>query len=217
MGPFEHYSPAKGMPWCDTVETSCNQGQGWDLCSSLPNETPHQTPHSVPMSAPAPPGTIYAQNPHSFPVAPPLSHTGPNSANPAMSMANKISEVDAGTFVACGSTKGTFIIEVDDAASPLATQRFLRLVRERFFDSTPLYRVVKGFVAQFGLPKDIKAAQRSFPPMKDDPNVGIPFTRGTISFAGSGIDSRTTQVFISFGLTSRTSLLFDIAAVSRQF
>jgi hypothetical protein len=42
VGPFENYGPGKGRNWCDTVQTSCNNGQGWDLCirSSAPPMPP---------------------------------------------------------------------------------------------------------------------------------------------------------------------------------
>lgn len=32
-GQYEQHSPGNGRPWCDVVESWCNGGQGWDLCT----------------------------------------------------------------------------------------------------------------------------------------------------------------------------------------
>lgn len=63
-----------------------------------------------------------------------------------------------------------------------------------FFDRCRFFRVLKGFVAQFGINGDpqVQATYRSLA-IKDDP-VLQSNKRGTLVFATSGKDSRTTQV-----------------------
>lgn len=68
-----------------------------------------------------------------------------------------------------------------------------------FFDHSHFFRVVKGFLVQFGITynNDLK----NQPSIPDDPpkDPKIPFDVGVVSFAGSGPNSRTTQLFIAFG------------------
>lgn len=78
--------------------------------------------------------------------------------------------------------------------APLGADRFLSLSSEGFFDQCRFFRVLQGFVAQFGINGDpqVQAKYRS-KPIKDDP-VTQSNKRGTLVFATSGKDSRTTQV-----------------------
>lgn len=93
---------------------------------------------------------------------------------------------------------GDFVVRVTRAWAPLGADRFYNLARLGFFDGNRFFRVVPGFVTQFGLNGDplISAAWKNatFP---DDPRQR-PNTRGTITFANAGPNSRTTQVFINF-------------------
>lgn len=93
---------------------------------------------------------------------------------------------------------GELLIEVYPEAAPNAAQRFLDLVKMGFYDNTPIFRVVPGFVAQFGInwrePFN-QWREKNFP---DDPSY-FKLLPGTISFARSGApNSQTTQVFINF-------------------
>ncbi|CAM9188217.1 unnamed protein product [Ectocarpus fasciculatus] len=96
------------------------------------------------------------------------------------------------------SCTGEFVVEVYPEWAPLGAARMKELVEERVFDSARFFRVVSGFMAQFGIPAkpEIAAAWRenSIP---DDP-VLKSNTRGQISFATSGENSRTSQMFINF-------------------
>jgi peptidyl-prolyl cis-trans isomerase A (cyclophilin A) len=95
------------------------------------------------------------------------------------------------------TTKGTFVVTVHRSWAPRGADRFYNLVKARFFDGTEFFRVVKGFVVQFGIsgyPSVSTAWQNAN--LKDDP-VKASNTVGTITFADGGPNTRTTQVFIN--------------------
>jgi peptidyl-prolyl cis-trans isomerase A (cyclophilin A) len=101
-------------------------------------------------------------------------------------------------YVTCTSTKGNFSLVVNPSWAPLGAARFLEMVDSGFFDRIALFRVVPGFLAQFGIPY---TKTKTWPAIKDDPNVGIQdpvFQRGMVAFAGSGPNTRTTQLFIGY-------------------
>lgn len=102
------------------------------------------------------------------------------------------------TFVARFETSaGTFRIEVDCSLAPRGAERFYNLVLDGFYDDVRFFRVLTGFVAQFGINGDpavntVWREQR----IADDP-VRQSNLRSFISFATSGANTRTTQVFIN--------------------
>lgn len=101
------------------------------------------------------------------------------------------------------TTKGNFIVEVHRDWAPLGADRFYNLVRGGFYDGAPIFRVLPGFMAQFGIsanPAVSKAWDKAT--IKDDP-VKEHNTRGMITFATAGPNTRTTQVFINYGDNSR--------------
>ncbi len=58
--------------------------------------------------------------------------------------------------VAFQTTRGNFVVQVNRAWAPLGADRFYQLVGQQFFDGEKFFRVVPGFVAQFGLNGDPK-------------------------------------------------------------
>jgi peptidyl-prolyl cis-trans isomerase A (cyclophilin A) len=102
------------------------------------------------------------------------------------------------------TTRGEFTILVTRSWAPLEADRFYNLVRGGFFDDTTFFRVVPGFVVQFGISgKPAVSAAWKHTELKDDP-VTQTNKRGTISFAQTAKpNSRTTQVFINFGDNGR--------------
>lgn len=95
------------------------------------------------------------------------------------------------------TSRGRFVIAVTRAWSSRGADRFYNLVRAGFFDDSRFYRVVPGFIAQFGIAGDPRVARvwadRSF---ADDAPVA-PDVRGSVAFAMTGPNARTTQVFIN--------------------
>jgi len=96
------------------------------------------------------------------------------------------------------TSKGALVIEVRRDWAPNGADRFFNLVKNGFYDDTRFFRVVSGFMVQFGISGDpkISSAWRTAR-IKDDP-VKQSNKRGFITYATSGPDSRTTQVFINF-------------------
>jgi peptidyl-prolyl cis-trans isomerase A (cyclophilin A) len=96
------------------------------------------------------------------------------------------------------TTRGDFTIAVTRAWAPLGADRFYNLVKHHYFDNARAFRVIPGFVAQFGIsayPPVTKAWRDA--KIKDDPRSQSN-KRGTIVFATSGPNTRTTQLFINF-------------------
>ena len=95
------------------------------------------------------------------------------------------------------TTRGDFVIEVTRAWAPNGADRFYNLVKNGFYDDCRFFRVVYGFMVQWGIHGDpaVAAVWRNAT-IPDDP-VKQSNTRGMVSFAMSGPGSRTTQVFIN--------------------
>ena len=140
------------------------------------------------------------------PVAPPPAEPAapapaalPEGANPALLDPSLAAETSPEKWKAqFETTQGTFVVDVTRAWAPLASDRFYNLVKIGFYDDVAFFRVVEGFMVQFGISgyPDVNKAWRGAR-MPDDP-VTQKNTRGMVTFATSGKDSRTTQVFINF-------------------
>lgn len=96
------------------------------------------------------------------------------------------------------TTRGDFTVTVTRAWSPLGADRFYNLVKHHFYDNASFFRVVPGFVVQFGI--------SAYPPVaaawananiKDEPVVGTN-KRGYLTYAKTSMpNTRSTQVFIN--------------------
>src|SRR5580692_5533426 len=124
---------------------------------------------------------------------------GPSLANPT-----SLREQAPPTYkVKFDTSKGPFEVEVHRDWAPAGADRFYNLVKNGFFDNTRFFRVVSGFMVQFGLNGDPNvSAQWRQARINDDP-VKQSNTRGMVTFATAGPNTRTTQVFINFGDNNR--------------
>jgi len=96
------------------------------------------------------------------------------------------------------TTKGKFTVEVTRSLAPNGADRFYNLVRSGYFKDIAFFRVVPGFMVQFGIHGDPNvAAKWQGANIQDDPVKGSN-TRGTITYAMAGPNTRTTQLFINF-------------------
>ena len=97
------------------------------------------------------------------------------------------------------TSRGTFVVEVHRDWAPQGADRFYNLVVNGFFDDVRFFRVIEGFMAQFGIHGNptVQSAWRNAQ-IKDDP-VKESNRRGYVVFATAGPNTRTTQLFINFG------------------
>ena len=97
------------------------------------------------------------------------------------------------------TSKGPFVIEVHRDWAPNGADRFYNLVKNGFYDDVRFFRVIEGFMAQFGVNGDpkVSAAWREAR-IKDDP-VKVSNKRTFVTFATAGPNTRTTQVFVNYG------------------
>ncbi|MGH9392634.1 MAG: peptidylprolyl isomerase, partial [Terriglobales bacterium] len=99
--------------------------------------------------------------------------------------------------VACHTTGGDFTLQIHRGWAPHGADRFHELVASGYYSGNAFYRVVRGFVAQWGLsPNPADSARWRRQPIPDDPVLHSNL-EGTISFAANGPRSRTSEVFIN--------------------
>lgn len=159
--------------------TACGGGEGGD--TPPPVESTPSAPEPGPGAAPATgESTSAAPTPPSQPSAP------------------AVLETPASYRVQFETSKGNFTVQVDRSQAPNGADRLYRLVSEGYYDEVRFFRVIAGFMAQFGISGDPAANTRwRSQPIQDDPVVGSN-TRGTLTFAMTAQpNSRTTQVFIN--------------------
>ena len=98
------------------------------------------------------------------------------------------------------TSKGVFVIEAHREWSPAGVDRFFNLVRHGFYDEARFFRVLDGFMAQFGINGDPTIQRHWRGANISDDSVVESNTRGRVTFAKSGApNSRSTQLFINFG------------------
>ncbi len=101
------------------------------------------------------------------------------------------------------TTKGQFVVTVTRAWAPLGADRFYNLVKSGFYDGARFFRVLPGFVVQFGIAGDPAVnAKWHNANLVDDP-VTQSNRRGTITYGTAGPNTRTTQVFINLANNAR--------------
>jgi cyclophilin family peptidyl-prolyl cis-trans isomerase len=127
-------------------------------------------------------------------LAMPAAAQSPNLANPAALNAHAPATYKA----KFDTSKGVVVIQVTRAWAPNGADRFYNLVKNGFYDNVRFFRVISGFMVQFGINGDpALSAKWREANIKDDP-VRQHNTRGMITFATAGPDTRTSQVFINF-------------------
>lgn len=95
------------------------------------------------------------------------------------------------------TTKGDFVVEVTRSWAPNGADRFYNLVKNGFYNGASFFRVLPGFIVQFGISSNPEISQVwQSADIPDDP-VHESNAPGTVTFATAGPDTRTTQVFIN--------------------
>lgn len=105
------------------------------------------------------------------------------------------------------TTQGNFDIEAKREWSPQGVDRLYQLIKNEFYTDIAIFRVVPGFVAQFGIHNDslVNASWKKF--KIDDEEVKESNDVMTISFARGGVKTRTTQIFINLKDNKRLDAL----------
>lgn len=102
------------------------------------------------------------------------------------------------------TSQGDFVMEIYRDWSPHGADRLYYLARHHFYDGVRFFRVIDGFMAQFGYHGDPAVSKVwTLKAIPDDP-VKQSNLRGYVTFAKSALpNSRTTQLFINYGDNSR--------------
>jgi len=121
---------------------------------------------------------------------------------PLPGMEDSVPELTEKTTVLMQTEAGDITIDIYPQAAPNAAARFVELVEAGFYDNTPVFRVVPGFVAQFGINWRDEYPAWQDNNFDDDPTL-FALERGTLAFAKAGPNTNSTQVFINYAENNR--------------
>ena len=109
----------------------------------------------------------------------------------------RIVELTVSNLDGVSSKTGTIKIQLRPEWAPRGVKRFEDLTQNSFFENCRIFRVLPGFVAQFGIngSPEVQSIWRS-KSIPDDP-MKVSNTRGTVVFANAGPNTRTTQIFFN--------------------
>ena len=157
----------------------------------------------APAKVSAKPAAKRGAKPAEKPAAAPKTAVASKTAEPKAPSTPKI-EPAPGTFtVRLETTKGNIDIDVTKALAPNGVERFYQLVQSGYYNDVAFFRVIPNFMAQVGLHGDpAKNAEWRTKRIPDDP-VKASNTRGMVTFATAGPNTRTTQIFLNFKDNSR--------------
>jgi peptidyl-prolyl cis-trans isomerase A (cyclophilin A) len=165
----------------------------------MPSRTLLQATLAAAIQTPAKPAAQKPPPPKPAPAKPAAA-----TPSAALRTPSKLKEVAPATYnVQFDTSVGTFVVQVTRAWAPKGADRFYNLVKNGYYDNSRFFRVIPNFMVQFGINGDpkIQSAWREAN-ITDDP-VTQSNTRGFITFATAGRNSRTTQVFINYRDNSR--------------
>ncbi|MEI7892105.1 MAG: peptidylprolyl isomerase [Myxococcales bacterium] len=157
------------------------------LLAGCKDEPPSSTPASTSRAASSAQPAQTAQTA----VAPPVN---PALLDPSRAT-EQAPEVYKARFV---TNRGEFTIEVHRDWAPVGADRFFNLVKLGYYDDTRFFRIVDGFMVQWGIHGDPAVSARWRDARVSDDPVKQQNKRGFVTFATSGKDSRTTQIFINY-------------------
>jgi peptidyl-prolyl cis-trans isomerase A (cyclophilin A) len=152
-----------------------------------------------------PPAKALAKTPAARPrTAAPGSPATRTTLDPALLRPEALTSKAPETFqVKFTTTQGDLVVTVTRDWAPLGADRFYNLVKHHFYDGASFFRVLPGFVVQFGIPARPDVARVwSHAAIKDEP-VKQGNKRGYLTYAMGGPNTRTTQVFINLADNSR--------------
>lgn len=133
------------------------------------------------------------------PAAPPQEEEAPSPDSAGAAGPAADATAPAVFRVRMETSKGPVVIELHRDWAPMGVDRFYTLVQADFFSDARFFRVLPGFVAQFGIPADPQLARAwDDRNLQDDP-VKQGNRRGTLTYASMAPTphTRSTQLFIN--------------------
>ncbi len=178
-------------------------------CSSS-NESKKAEEKQAPPAAAAPEAAKPAETPAPPPAEPakpaePTKQAEPAKPEPKKAAGGLPDHAPDVYKVRMDTSKGLVIMECHKAWSPKGADHFYDLVKLHFYDDARFFRVIRGFMAQFGMNgTPATNAVWANASILDDPPAGQHNTRGMVSYGKTGApNSRSTQLFINFVDNSR--------------
>ena len=95
------------------------------------------------------------------------------------------------------TSQGDLVVEARRAWAPHGADRFHELVRMKYFDQGRFFRVVPGFIAQFGVHRDFTVQEKWRTMFIPDDPPREKNLRGTLAFAKSDPGTRAVEIFIN--------------------
>jgi peptidyl-prolyl cis-trans isomerase A (cyclophilin A) len=132
-----------------------------------------------------------------------LALSGCSSSEPSKEKAIESFKAPDVFKIKLDTSKGPVAIEVHRDWAPIGADHLYDLVKHGYYDGARFFRVLPGFVAQFGLAADPAVTKRWVDARIPDDPVTQHNTVGTLVYATSGPASRTTQLFINMADNSR--------------
>jgi len=192
------------LPACDKQQPAAPAASA-NPATPEPAKAPAATPNPEPKPAtPNPEPKPVNPTPDPKPATPNPEPTPAPAPGDALMDPNKLKDTAPETYkVNFKTTKGDVVIQVNREWAPNGADRFYNLVKNGYYSDIAIFRVVSGFMAQFGIHGDPKLntvwRDASIP---DDAGKQSN-TRGRITFATRGPNTRTAQLFINYVDNSR--------------
>jgi len=124
-----------------------------------------------------------------------------------------ITSINAQTQVTFYTTKGDFVVEMEDVLAPITSTNFIDLVNQEFYDGIIFHRVINNFMIQGGDPTGTGSGGSGVT-IPDEFHVSLSNIKKTISMANSGPNTGTSQFFIN--TVNNTFLDFDKAPLTSK-
>lgn len=121
-----------------------------------------------------------------------------NSEDAAYKRAIEAVNTHGHSIVHCSTTKGDLDIEIMPYWSPIGAENFLKLVKIGFYTDIALFRCVSRFLVQFGISDKPEMKKYHNMNILDDPTQNRGIKKHYLSYAGGGVNTRSTQLFIAF-------------------
>ena len=125
---------------------------------------------------------------------------GPRGLAPTVSVPDSF-------VVAFETSRGRIDVMARTRWAPVGVDRFYTLVRERYYDDARFFRVVKNFVAQFGIAGNPELSHAWRVRRIADDSVRHTNARGTVSYARGGAGTRTVQLYVNLRDNARLDTL----------